>query len=92
MVNNCANPQCAKPLHYLREGRIFVFEAQTVYGGGEMPGHHLEHFWLCGDCSRIFRIERGIDSAACLVPRYTPRIPVRRETKEEPAATTALAS
>ena len=26
MVNQCANPSCAKPLHYLREGRIFVFD------------------------------------------------------------------
>ena len=26
MVNQCANPKCGKPLHYLREGRIFVFD------------------------------------------------------------------
>jgi hypothetical protein len=55
MVNNCANPKCAKPLHYLREGRIFVFEAESDSG---KPIHRMEHFWLCGECSRTMRLEK----------------------------------
>jgi hypothetical protein len=56
MVKNCANPQCAKPLHYLREGRIFVFDAVESEGGESM--HRMEHFWLCGTCSETMVLER----------------------------------
>jgi hypothetical protein len=55
MVNNCANPKCAKPLHYLREGRIFVFEAESDSG---KPIHRMEHFWLCGECCQTMRLEK----------------------------------
>ncbi|HWF67386.1 MAG TPA: hypothetical protein VN670_08775 [Acidobacteriaceae bacterium] len=55
MVNNCANPKCAKPLHYLREGRIFVFDAES---GGDARIHRMEHFWLCGVCSQTLRLEK----------------------------------
>ncbi len=52
MVNNCANPTCNKPLHYLRDGRVFVFEvAGARLGPDGKRGRHLEHYWLCGDCS-----------------------------------------
>jgi hypothetical protein len=59
MVNHCANPKCAKPLHYLREGRIFVFEA-TASGldSGAKKAHSLEHYWLCGDCSQTLFLEK----------------------------------
>jgi hypothetical protein len=55
MVNNCANPTCAKPLHYLREGRIFVFDADS---GSDKPIHRMEHFWLCGVCCQTMRLEK----------------------------------
>jgi hypothetical protein len=55
MVNKCANPKCAKPLHYLREGRIFVFEAESDSGN---PIHRMEHFWLCGVCSQTMSLEK----------------------------------
>jgi len=53
MVKNCANPKCAKPLHYLREGRIFVFDAGSA---SDEPIHRMEHFWLCGECSKTMRL------------------------------------
>jgi hypothetical protein len=51
MLDRCANPQCAKPLRYLREGRIFVFDSLPS-NSNSGPGHKLEHFWLCGECSQ----------------------------------------
>jgi hypothetical protein len=52
MVSHCANPGCGKPLHYLREGRIYVFDASV---GSTRPGakreRRLEHWWLCGVCA-----------------------------------------
>jgi len=48
-----------KPLHYLREGTIYIFEivgADTT--NGKRKGHSLEHYWLCGDCSAHHKLER----------------------------------
>ena len=50
MVNHCANPVCHKPLHYLREGKVFLFSKKN--GSGDDLPHKLEHFWLCGICAR----------------------------------------
>lgn len=62
MVSHCANPKCAKPLHYLREGRIFVFD---VPGKGPevngKRGRRMEHFWLCGTCSQTMVMEQTAD-------------------------------
>lgn len=53
MVDTCANPRCARPLKYLRDGRIYIFETSS---GQAAPGskrlRHLEHYWLCGACSQ----------------------------------------
>jgi hypothetical protein len=59
MVNQCASPTCGKPLHYLREGRIFVFDLPdpNVPGpGGRARG--LQHFWLCARCSETMVMEQ----------------------------------
>lgn len=59
MVSHCANPKCAKPLHYLREGRIFVFDVtgkDTDRNGKR--SRRMEHFWLCGTCSKTMVMEQ----------------------------------
>ena len=53
MMDRCANPACAKPLVYLREGRVFAFDvAAQSDGTGFKKTRHLEHFWLSGACAR----------------------------------------
>lgn len=56
MVDRCANPNCSKRLHYLRKGRIFTFEIPDLRGPVIISriARRLEHFWLCGECSRTF--------------------------------------
>jgi hypothetical protein len=57
MVDRCANPDCRKPLHYLREGAIYLFEGPAK--GPEDPNNHqIEHYWLCGECSATYLLER----------------------------------
>jgi hypothetical protein len=52
MVDYCANPGCARPLKYLRDGRIYIFDVGSAQGGpGGKRMRHLEHYWLCGACS-----------------------------------------
>lgn len=59
MLDHCANPQCAKPLRYLREGRIFVFDSlSSGPDGNARRAHKLEHFWLCGTCSKTLFLEK----------------------------------
>ncbi len=52
MLAKCANPECSKPFHYLREGKIFRIDLESVpAGGGGRRPVRIEHFWLCGTCS-----------------------------------------
>ena len=68
MIDQCENPQCAKPLHYLREGRIFIFDTgRTDIRCGEST-HRIEHYWLCGCCAQLLTLERTLKGPV-LVPR-----------------------
>lgn len=59
MLDQCANPKCAKPLRYLREGRIFVFDSLPAGSDGNpRQAHRLEHHWLCGSCSETLLLEK----------------------------------
>jgi hypothetical protein len=79
MVNNCANARCGKPLHYLREGRIFIFDAST---GTSEPGakrlRHLEHYWLCGACAETMMMVQNSQGMISVIPKP----PIVRETEE----------
>lgn len=77
MVNYCSNPMCKKPLHYLREGRIYVFDLPRPKGpqsGKSLPTHPLQHFWLCGPCSRKFFLEQADDRNVRIVPKVQPAV------------------
>jgi hypothetical protein len=47
MVSQCANPDCSRELHYLRDGKIYQFVLSPKTGS-----RRLEHFWLYGECSK----------------------------------------
>lgn len=89
MVNNCANPSCGKPLHYLREGRIFVFDMPDPKSPKGTKSGRLEHFWLCGTCSETLLLEQNSGSIR-LVPKRTigPKrvVPVPDEAEAEALA------
>ncbi|HEY1499718.1 MAG TPA: hypothetical protein VGF88_09085 [Acidobacteriaceae bacterium] len=57
MVSNCANAGCGKPLHYLREGRIYIFEGSARRSEpGTKRLRCLEHYWLCGVCAETLML------------------------------------
>lgn len=64
MVNNCANPKCAKPLHYLREGRIFVFDSES---DSKKPVHRMKHYWLCGECAQTMSLQKTAQGVRVVV-------------------------
>lgn len=69
MISCCANLACGKPLHYLREGRIYVFETVAAAVGGTARPRRLEHYWLCGDCSPALALVQDTHGRVHLLPR-----------------------
>ncbi|MFP5228641.1 MAG: hypothetical protein ACLGXA_13535 [Acidobacteriota bacterium] len=73
MVNNCANPGCGKPLRYLREGRIYVFDASLGSAiAGRKRERQLEHYWLCGACSETLILTQDAQGWVRITPRAAP--------------------
>lgn len=72
MVDHCANPNCCKPLKYLNEGRIYVFEIQDrtnpLAGLGGFA-YRREHLWLCGRCSQAMSIKKTPEASLCLLAK-----------------------
>ena len=72
MLSKCANPSCSTQLVYLREGKIFMMEAdgQAVIpaSAAKKTARRVEHFWLCGPCSAQFTLaydrHRGVQVVA----------------------------
>lgn len=67
MVNNCANPACKRPLHYLREGKVFLFAQKESTSNGEKVPQRLEHFWLCGECAKFWTLAMGNDRSVQVI-------------------------
>jgi hypothetical protein len=58
-----------KPLRYLREGRIYVFDLPDFRSTNGVFSRHLEHFWLCGTCCQHFSLEQAGDRAVRIVAK-----------------------
>jgi hypothetical protein len=60
MFAKCSNSDCGVPFDY-REGQLIRHCKPLL--DGQSPADHpcVEHFWLCGNCSRlyVFENERG---------------------------------
>jgi len=69
MVNHCANPECGKPLHYLREGRVYVFDVTRYAAAPADRTRRMEHFWLCGTCSDMYLLEQTAKDGVRITPR-----------------------
>jgi hypothetical protein len=71
MVSTCANPDCAAPFRYLREGRLFglwIDAEGTIHAAIRGQGR-LELFWLCSRCSTTFTLAVDSGKGIVCVPR-----------------------
>ncbi len=85
MVSHCANPKCAKPLHYLRDGKIFVFDVSGEADGNGKRSRRMEHYWLCGECCQTLAMEQSPDGVRVVMR-------VRNRVQEIGVVRSAMAS
>ena len=74
MVSQCANPTCAAPFRYLRQGKIFLVEHRKWdgNGNGSRSGGKVEFFYLCSDCASRLTLERELASGLVRVAEIGP--------------------
>jgi hypothetical protein len=77
MVSKCANSECGAPFRYLREGKVFKFEVGrnvAVESSGprlvtmKKSSTKIEHFWLCGRCSRQMTLHYEGNTGVVVIP------------------------
>ncbi len=80
MLNRCLNPGCSAAFRYLYEGRIFTVERFVTGADGASTQRQLEHYWLCGTCSKSLKvvIENGTATTAPI--RVEPIFDLRTAT------------
>ncbi len=77
MLSKCANPDCAAPFIYLREGKLFHINTaigpQLVTEG--KPPQRIEYFWLCSDCAANMTLafQRGKGVVTVPLPQQVSR-------------------
>jgi hypothetical protein len=70
MLSKCANPACLARFRYLHEGRIFNIEVPNGRAAtGPSSVTRIEHYWLCSECSRTWKVSRRNGEAA-IEPRH----------------------
>jgi hypothetical protein len=83
VVSNCANPACATPLRYLRDGRLYQFEvkflgspedelsAAGTRASKKKGSRKVWHYWLCGSCSSNLTLKFDQLQGLKLIPLHS---------------------
>ena len=56
MFEKCSNTQCGALFDY-REGQLIRFCKFPLDDQSPAVQHCVEHFWLCGSCSKLYVLE-----------------------------------
>jgi hypothetical protein len=73
MLSSCLNPGCKARFRYLYDGRIFTMERLVTSPDGPNSERIIEHFWLCGRCSKSMKVVVE-DGVAVAVPIHSERV------------------
>jgi hypothetical protein len=78
MLSHCANQQCLKPFLRLRQGKLFLVEAECVAKPGELTAlasaqmrpqpRRVERYWLCDQCAEVWTLVHEWSQGIVLVP------------------------
>jgi hypothetical protein len=56
MFAKCSYCDCGVPFDY-REGQLIRFCGSPLDGQSSADQYRVEHFWLCGNCSKLYVFE-----------------------------------
>jgi len=73
MVEKCANRDCSETFDY-RQGRLYCRPVQLPDGSPLVNSHGVEHYWLCGSCSKSHTFEHRAGFGVVVTPRPKPSI------------------
>ena len=77
MISQCSNPQCGKPFHYLRGGKLYRFDVRRPVEPcrdipnaicASKPSQASVFFWLCGECASRSSLRFSLREGISLVP------------------------
>lgn len=77
MISHCANPECVRPFHYLRGGRLYRFDIRNPSTPcidvsnaicSLKPSHVTVFFWLCEQCSSKHSLKFNFRDGVRIVP------------------------
>lgn len=78
MLSHCANPQCSKPFLRLRQGKLFLVEAERGAPPGELAApalaqmrpqaRRVERYWLCDECAEVWTLVHDLNQGIVLMP------------------------
>jgi hypothetical protein len=79
MLSSCLNPSCKASFRYLYEGRIFTVERLVTSADGLNTERIIEHYWLCGPCSKSRKVvvEDGVATTVPIRPERMAASPVK---------------
>lgn len=81
MISHCANPDCMRPFHYLRGGRLYRFDIRHPTTPcsdvpnaicGLKPSHATVFFWMCEHCSSNYSLRFNFRDGISLAPLTKP--------------------
>lgn len=91
MLNHCANSSCRAAFDYRLGGLFFRFTKRgarlhlSQEASSSTPTHDVEHFWLCGKCSKTHTLIWADGAGVQLRPA------AREVSAEIPAAKASVA-
>lgn len=69
MLEKCANPRCSARFLRLRDGKVFVTEAEADdHSSVSGHGRQREYYWLCNSCCRTMTVTVEKGKRAHVVP------------------------
>ena len=73
MLSSCLNAACKTSFRYLYDGRIFSVERLVTSPDGPKSERIIEHYWLCGPCSKSMKVV-VVDGVAVAVPIHSEQV------------------
>ena len=77
MIGKCANNACREGFVYHAGGIFFRFSKGNIKPSLEQPAtsetgnvHHVEHYWLCPRCARIYTLVHVEGAGVILRPLW----------------------